>query len=42
MRVLYISYDGALEPLGQSQIIAYLKGLSLSSGTEFTLITFEK
>lgn len=23
--VLYISYDGMLEPLGQSQVLAYLK-----------------
>ena len=23
MRILYISYDGLLEPLGQSQVLAY-------------------
>jgi len=27
-RVLYISYNGMLEPLGQSQVIPYLKELS--------------
>ena len=38
--VLYISYDGMLEPLGQSQVITYLERLS----DDFTLhlISFEK
>ena len=27
-RVLYLSYDGALEPLGQSHILPYLRGLA--------------
>lgn len=27
-RVLYISYDGMLEPLGQSQVLAYLRCLA--------------
>ena len=26
--ILYISYDGMLEPLGQSQVVAYLEKLS--------------
>ncbi len=38
--VLYISYDGMLEPLGQSQVLAYLKGLSYDH--VFHLISFEK
>jgi glycosyltransferase involved in cell wall biosynthesis len=39
-KVLYISYSGMLEPLGQSQVIAYLERLS----DEFALhlISFEK
>jgi glycosyltransferase involved in cell wall biosynthesis len=41
MNCLYISYDGALEPLGQSQVIPYLRGLS-RRGTKFALVTFEK
>lgn len=41
IRTLYISYDGLLEPLGQSQILPYLEGLS-EKGVTFTLITFEK
>jgi len=40
-RVLYLSYDGLLEPLGQSQILPYLEGLS-SRGAKITLLSFEK
>jgi len=40
-QVLYLSYDGALEPLGQSQITPYLKGLA-SKGMGITLLSFEK
>ncbi len=40
-RVLYISYDGATEPLGQSQILGYLKPLS-GQGLRFSLVTFDK
>lgn len=38
--ILYISYDGMLEPLGQSQVLAYLKGLA--GGRRIHLISFEK
>ncbi|PSW62345.1 hypothetical protein C0W54_05770 [Photobacterium kishitanii] len=38
--VLYLSYTGILEPLGKSQILAYLT--RLSSSYRFILITFEK
>ena len=41
MEVLYVSYDGALDPLGQSQVIPYLEGLS-RRGWRFTLLSFEK
>jgi len=41
MRILYISYNGALEPLGQSQVLPYLRELA-GHGLEFTLLTFEK
>ncbi len=41
MEVLYISYDGATDNLGQSQIIPYILGLS-SEGVRLTLLTFEK
>jgi glycosyltransferase involved in cell wall biosynthesis len=39
-RILYISYDGMLEPLGQSQVIAYLEGLA--DRYEIRLVSFEK
>ena len=39
-RVLYISYNGMLDPLGQSQVIPYLKELS-KLGVRFTLLSFE-
>jgi glycosyltransferase involved in cell wall biosynthesis len=40
-RVLYISYNGMLDPLGQSQVIPYLKELS-RKGVQFTLLSFER
>lgn len=40
-RVLYISYDGLLEPLGQSQILPYLVRLS-TRPIKIFLVTFEK
>ena len=38
--VLYISYDGVLEPLGQSQVLAYLKRLAVDR--RIHLVSFEK
>ena len=38
--VLYISYDGMLEPLGQSQVLNYLR--SLAGERRIHLISFEK
>ncbi len=40
-KVLYITYDGLTDPLGQSQIIPYLAGLT-SAGYDFTILSFEK
>ena len=40
MKILYISYDGVLEPLGQSQILPYLE--NLSSSYNIYLLSFEK
>lgn len=40
-RVLYVSYNGMLDPLGQSQVIPYLKQLN-QRGVEFTLLSFER
>jgi len=38
--VLYISYDGMLEPLGQSQVIAYLE--RLTGEAEIHVLSYEK
>lgn len=40
MNVLYLSYTGLLEPLGQSQVLAYLRILSREH--RIALVTFEK
>ncbi len=40
-RVLYISYNGMLDPLGQSQVLPYLRELA-QKGVEFTLLSFER
>ena len=41
MNVLYISYDGLTDPLGQSQIIPYLTGLA-QKGHSITVLATEK
>ncbi len=40
MNALYLSYDGMTDPLGQSQVIPYLTGLSAQHS--ITLVSFEK
>lgn len=40
MSILYISYDGMLEPLGQSQVLAYLE--HLAADRRIHLVSFEK
>ena len=39
-KILYISYDGILEPLGHSQVLKYIS--FLSKDFSVTLISFEK
>ncbi|MBL1280582.1 MAG: glycosyltransferase [Fluviicola sp.] len=39
--VLYLSYDGMTDPLGQSQVIPYLRGLS-KEGYDIHLVSYEK
>ena len=41
MKCLYITYDGLLDPLGQSQVLPYIKKLS-NRGHQFTILSFEK
>ena len=38
---LYITYDGLLDPLGQSQILPYIKNLN-KKGYGFIIISYEK
>jgi glycosyltransferase involved in cell wall biosynthesis len=40
LEVVYVTYDGVLEPLGESQVVAYLEGLAPRYG--ITLVSFEK
>jgi glycosyltransferase involved in cell wall biosynthesis len=40
-RVLFISYNGMLDPLGQTQVLPYLKQLA-ELGVDFTLLSFER
>lgn len=40
-RILYLSMDGVLDPLGRSQIIAYLRGLA-KLGFAYTLVSLER
>lgn len=41
MKLLYISYDGLTDPLGQSQIIPYVSGLK-KLGFNYNILSFEK
>ena len=41
INILYLSYDGMTDPLGQSQVLPYLVGLT-SKGFRFHIISFEK
>ncbi|MFZ9848378.1 MAG: glycosyltransferase [Flavobacteriales bacterium] len=41
-RVLYISYDGLTDPLGQSQILAYTSRINKEKGVDYDIITFDK
>jgi glycosyltransferase involved in cell wall biosynthesis len=41
MTILYLTYDGLTDPLGQSQILPYLRGLS-ERGWRFVVISCEK
>ncbi|WP_066834357.1 glycosyltransferase [Rufibacter ruber] len=41
IKVLYLSLDGMTDPLGQSQVIAYLKRIS-AKNVEYDIVSFEK
>ena len=40
-RVLFVSYNGMLDPLGQTQVLPYLRELA-KRGVRFTLLSFER
>src|SRR5687768_11798430 len=40
-KILFISYDGLTDPLGQSQVIPYLAGLT-KYNYEFTILSCDK
>ena len=40
--ILYLSYDGLLDPLGGSQILPYISEISKKPNYKFTIISFEK
>ena len=40
-KILFITYDGLTDQLGQSQILPYIKGLS-KMGFQFTILSCEK
>ena len=40
MSILYITYDGLLEPLGKSQVLAYQE--KLSKDFEIIILSYEK
>ena len=41
-QIIYCSYDGLLDPLGRSQVIPYLEGISKNLTFSITIISFEK
>jgi glycosyltransferase involved in cell wall biosynthesis len=41
-KVVFLSYDGISDPLGQSQILPYLFGVSLNKNYKITIVSFEK
>ena len=41
-KVVFLSYDGITDPLGQSQILPYLFGISSIKNYKITIVSFEK
>ena len=41
-KAVFLSYDGITDPLGQSQILPYLFGLSSNKNNKITIVSFEK
>ena len=41
-QILYLTYDGLTDPLGQSQILPYVYGLNKTQKLKFIIVSFEK
>ena len=41
-KVVFLSYDGITDPLGLSQILPYLFGISSNKNYRITIVSFEK
>ena len=41
-QIVYCSYDGLLDPLGSSQILPYIYGISEKQNFKFKIVSFEK
>ena len=41
VKALYLSYDGLLDPLGQSQIVPYISAIA-AAGHSLTIVSYEK
>ena len=41
-KVVFLSYDGITDPLGQSQILPYLFGISSHKNYKIAIVSFEK
>ena len=41
-KIVFLSYDGITDPLGQSQILPYLFGISSNKNYKITILSFEK
>ncbi|MFL2589898.1 MAG: glycosyltransferase [Parvicellaceae bacterium] len=41
-KIVFLSYDGITDPLGQSQILPYIFGISSNKNYKITILSFEK
>ena len=41
-QIVYCSYDGLLDPLGSSQVLPYVNGISEKENYNFKIVSFEK
>lgn len=42
IQIVYITFDGILEPLGESQVLRLVEAITLASSVEFTVLSLEK